>query len=53
MIKKLLKKILYLFSYQYDRDQIENYLAQSSNIYDLENRQKEIIRKGAHYRFYI
>ena len=53
MIKKLLKQIFYVFSYEYDRNQIENYLAQSSNLYDLENRQKELMKKGVHNRFYI
>ena len=53
MLKKLLKKIFYVFSYEYDRDLIEKYLAQSSNLYDLENRQREIERKGTYNRFYI
>ena len=53
MIKKLLKKIFYIFSYDYDRNQIEKYLAQSSNLYDLENRQKELMKKGVLNRFYI
>ena len=37
----------------YDREQIEKYLAQSTDLYDLENRQREIERKGANNRFYI
>ena len=53
MLKKLLKKIFYVFSYEYDREQIEKYLAQSMNLYDLENRQKELDRKGTYNRFYI
>ena len=53
MLKKLLKKIFYVFSYEHDRDQIEKYLAQSSDLYDLENRQKELDRKGTYNRFYI
>ena len=53
MIKKLLKKIFYIFSYDYDRNQIEKYLAQSSNLYDLENRLKEIEKKGVDKRFYL
>ena len=53
MLKKLLKKIFYVFSYEYDREQIEKYLAQSSDLHDLENRQREIERKGANNRFYI
>ena len=53
MLKKLLKKIFYVFSYEYDKDQIEKYLAQSSDLYDLENRQKELDRKGIYNRFYI
>ena len=53
MLKKLLKKIFYVFSYEYDREQIEKYLAQSTDLYDLENRQRELDRKGAYNRFYI
>ena len=53
MLKKLLKKIFYVFSYEYDKDQIEKYLAQSSDLYDLENRQKELDHKGTYNRFYI
>ena len=60
MLKRLLKKIFYVFSYEYkkdryeyNREQIEKYLAQSTDLYDLENRQREIERKGANNRFYI
>ena len=53
MLKKQLKKLFYVFSYEYDKDQIEKYLAQSSDLYDLENRQRELDRKGAYNRFYI
>ena len=53
MLKKLLNKLFYVFSYEYDKDQIEKYLAQSSDLYDLENRQKELDRKGTYNRFYI
>ena len=35
-----------------DIDQPRN-LAQSTDLYDLENRQREIERKGANNRFYI
>lgn len=50
MLKKLLKKIFYVFSYEYDREHIEKYLAQSTDLYDLENRQREIERKRTNYR---
>ena len=53
MIKKLLNKIVNIFSYNYDRKKIENYLAQSSDLADLENRIKELDRQGAYYKFYI
>ena len=53
MLKKLLKKIFYVFSYEYDREQIEKYLAQSTELYDLENRQRELDRKETYNRFYI
>ena len=53
MIKKLLNKIVNAFSYEYDRKQIEAYLANSVDTYDLESRQKELDRKGVYNRFYI
>ena len=53
MIKKLLNQIINVFSYDYDRKKIENYLAQSSDHADLENRMKELDRRGAYNRFYI
>ena len=53
MIKKLLNKIVTTFSYKYDRRQIEAYLADSVDTYDLESRQKELDRKGVYNRFYI
>jgi hypothetical protein len=53
MIKKLLNKIVNIFSYNYDRKKIENYLAQSSDLADLENRIKELDRQGTYYKFYI
>ena len=53
MIKKLLKQIINVFSYDYDRKKIENYLAQSSDLADLENRMKELDQRGAYNRFYI
>ena len=53
MIKKLLKQIITLLSYDYDRKKIENYLAQSNDLADLENRIKELDRNGTYNRFYI
>ena len=53
MIKKLLNKIINIFSYNYDRKKIENYLAQSNDLADLENRIKELDRKGTYHKFYI
>ena len=60
MLKRLLKKIFYVFSYkykkdryEYHRDQIEKCLALFSDWYDLENLQKELDRKGTYNRFYI
>ena len=50
MIKKLLNKILYVFSCKYGREQIENYLAISANICVLKNKQNEIERKCAYNR---
>ena len=53
MIKKLLNKFVTTFSYDYDRKQIEAYLANSVDTYDLEFRQKELDHKGVYNRFYI
>tara|TARA_B110000438_G_C15465651_1_gene500876 strand:- start:285 stop:446 length:162 start_codon:yes stop_codon:yes gene_type:complete len=53
MIKKLLNQIITLLSYDCDRKKIENYLAQSNDLADLENRIKELDRNGTYNRFYI
>ena len=53
MIKKLLNHIIYSLSYDYDRKQIEKYLAKSSDLNDLENRIKELDRNGTYNKFYI
>ena len=53
MIKKLLNQIINFFSYNYDRNQIENYLAKSNDLADLENRIKELDKRGVYNRFYI
>ena len=60
MLKKLLKKLFYVFTYEYKkdryeyhRDQIEKYLAQSKDPYDLENHQRELDRKETYNSFYI
>ena len=53
MIKKLLKQITNLFSFDYDKKKIEKYLAQSTDLADLESRMKELDRSGAYYKFYI
>ena len=53
MIKKLLNQISYIFSYDYDRKKIENYLAQSRDMIDLENRIKELEKQGTYTKFYI
>ena len=53
MIKKLLNQFFKTFSYDYDRKKIENYLAQSSDLVDLEYRIKELDQHGAYNRFYI
>jgi hypothetical protein len=53
MIKKLLNRIFEIYSYDYDKKQIEIYLAQSSNLADLENRIKKLDQQGAYNRFYI
>ena len=53
MIKKLLNKIIKIFSFDYDIKQIENYLAQSNDLADLEYKIKELDQRGAYNKFYI
>jgi hypothetical protein len=54
MIKKLLNKILGSFSYEQNRtNKIERYLAQSKDLADLENRMRELDRRGDYNKFYI
>ena len=42
MIKKLLNKFFRSFTFDYDREQVERYLSQSTNTYDLEQRIREL-----------
>ena len=53
MIIKLLNKIVNIFSSNYKRKNIENYLANSTDLYDLESRQKELEKNGSYNDFYI
>ena len=53
MIKKLLNKIIIIFSKNYDMKKIEDYLSQSNDLADLENRIKELDERGAYSGFYI
>ena len=53
MIKKLLNQIFDIFAYDNNKKQIEKYLAQSSDLIDLENRMRELDRRGVYNRFYI
>ena len=53
MIKKLLDQILKVFSFDYDQKKIEDYLAQSYDLADLENRIRELDRRGSYNKFYI
>ena len=52
MIKKLLSHFLKSFTFEYDREKIEKYLSKSSNTYDLENRMRELDRKGKYNQCY-
>ena len=53
MIKKLLNNFFRSFSFDHDRKKIEEYLAESSNTYDLEQRIKDLDKKGKYNQFYI
>ena len=53
MIKKLLNQIIRIFSRNYNMQKIENYLSQSNDLADLENRIQELDKRGAYNRFDI
>ena len=53
MIKKLLNNFFRSFSFEHDRKKIEKYLSESANTYDLEQRIKELDKKGKYNQFYI
>ena len=53
MIKRLLNNFFRSFTFDHDRDKIEKYLSQSSNTYDLEQRIRELDKKGKYKNFYI
>jgi hypothetical protein len=43
---KTIKTIMNWFTPQSQKDWVESYLSQSANLYDLEARQRELMRKG-------
>ena len=54
MTKKLLNKILGIFSFEHNQtNKIEEYLAQSKDLADLENRMRELDRRGAYNKSYF
>jgi signal recognition particle GTPase len=53
MIKKLLNQILNTSSYDNERKKIEKYLSGSKDLADLENRMRELDKKGSYNKFYI
>jgi len=53
MIKKLLNKINCLSLFKSDSAKIEKYLANSKDLIDLEQKIRELDRKGAYRKFYI
>ena len=54
MIKKLLNNFLKSFTFDHGgREQIEEYLSQSTNTYDLDQRMRELDKKGKYSQFYI
>ena len=52
MIKNLLNQFLNIYSYENEREKIENYLSQSNDLADLENRMRELDRSGTYNIFY-
>lgn len=53
MIKKLLSKFFRSFTFDYDRERVEKYLAQSSNTYDLEQRIRLLDQSKKTNQYYI
>ena len=53
MIKKLLNNFFKSFTFDHDRKKIEKYLSESSNTYDLEQRIRELDKKGKYNKFYM
>tara|TARA_B100001029_G_scaffold81050_1_gene66537 strand:- start:592 stop:753 length:162 start_codon:yes stop_codon:yes gene_type:complete len=53
MIKKLLNNFFKSFTFDHDREKIEKYLSESSNTYDLEQRIRDLDKKGKYNQFYI
>ena len=53
MIRKLLNHFFKSFTFDRDRKKIEKYLSESSNTYDLEQRIRELDKKGKYNQFYI
>ena len=53
MIKKLLNKFFRAFTFDYDREQVERYLSQSTNTYDLEQRIRELDQNKKTNQYYI
>ena len=53
MIKKLLNKLLKHITFKDEREAVEEYLSQSSNSYDLEQRIRELDKKNKYRQFYM
>ena len=53
MIKKLLNKFFRSFTFDYDREQVERYLSQSTNTYDLDQRIRELNQNKKTNQYYI
>ena len=53
MIKKLLNNFFKSFTFDNNQEKIEKYLSESSNTYDLEQRIRELDKKGKYNQFYI
>ena len=53
MIKRLLNNFFRSFIFDDDKLKIEEYLSKSSNTYDLEQRIRELDKKGKYNQLYI
>ena len=53
MIKKLLNQIFFKFSHENEKKRIEEFLSRSTDLADLENRMRELDKRGSYNKYYF